>query len=75
MIHRRFANVLFALILSSMVSLFISCVVTWRTLGLVEGFVGLSLSAWLAAWPAAFLGVLILAPLVRRIVGALTRDC
>lgn len=69
---QRFAPLLFGLILSGMMSLIVSGIATARNAGLAEGFVLLWLSSWLASWLIAFPTVLVLAPLTRRVVSALT---
>ncbi|MDG1581752.1 DUF2798 domain-containing protein [Pseudomonas sp. GOM6] len=72
MIPTRFSPLLFALILSGLMSLLVSAVSTLRVLGAGPGFVEAWLSAWLAAWLFAFPTVLLVAPLTRRLVGLLT---
>lgn len=73
MIPVRYVPLLFALILSGLMSLLVSAVSTLRVLGAGPGFVETWLSAWLAAWLFAFPAVLLVAPLTRRLVGLLTR--
>jgi hypothetical protein len=73
MIPTRFAPILFGLILSGLMSLIVSGLSTWRALGLVQGFVGLWLGNWAVSWAIAFPTVLVVAPITRRIVAALTR--
>ncbi|MBF9035441.1 DUF2798 domain-containing protein [Rhodobacterales bacterium HKCCE2091] len=73
MIPARFAHILFALILSGLMSCLVSGLATWRALGVVEGFPALWLWSWLNSWAVAFPAVLVVAPLTRRIVALLTR--
>jgi hypothetical protein len=72
MIPARFAPILFGLILSGLMSLMVSGIATLRSVGLVEGFVGLWLTAWAASWAVAFPAVLVVAPITRRLVARLT---
>jgi hypothetical protein len=64
----RYAQPVFALLLSGLMTLVVSGITTWRT----DGDVGLWLSAFASAWPVTFPTVLVVAPLVRRAVGWLT---
>lgn len=73
MIAARFAPILFGLILSGLMSLIVSGLSTFRTLGLVDGFFGLWMGNWAVSWAIAFPTVLVVAPITRRIVGRLTR--
>ena len=50
MIARRYAPLLFALLLSGFMSLMVSGISTLRATGPVPGFFELWISAWLAAW-------------------------
>lgn len=68
MIPARFAPVLFGLILSCLMSFMVSGISTFRAVGLVEGFFGLWIGAWLPSWFFAFPVVLFVAPIARRIV-------
>lgn len=69
---QRFAPVLFGLLLSGLMSFIVSGIATLKALGPVPGMPGAWMSAWVAAWLVAFPTVLVVAPLVRRIVAALT---
>ncbi|WP_264211587.1 DUF2798 domain-containing protein [Leisingera thetidis] len=73
MLPARFAPVLFALLLSGMMSCIVSGLSTLRVTGS-----GTFLSGWMAAWgfsrPVAFPAVLVAAPLVRRLVARLVRQ-
>jgi len=71
-IPKRYAPVLFGLILSGLMSLLVSGISTLRAVGVPPGFVGLWLSAWLTAWLIAFPSVLFVAPLARRAVDRMT---
>lgn len=73
MIAPRFAPVLFGLLLSGLMSLIVSGVATARAIGVPPDFGALWVAAWLPSWSVAFPTVLVVAPLVRRVVGRLTR--
>ncbi len=72
MFPRKFAPVLFGLILSGLMSLLVSGISTYRASGPSPAFVGTWLSAWLMAWLIAFPVVLAIAPLARKAVERLT---
>lgn len=74
MIPKKFAPMLFGLILSGLMSLLVSGISTLRATGLVAGFAGMWASAWLTAWAIAFPTVLVIAPLTRRLVDRLTTN-
>jgi hypothetical protein len=73
MIPRKFAPVLFGLILSGLMSLLVSGISTLRATGPIPAFTALWISAWLTAWLFAFPIVLFAAPVTRRIVERLVR--
>lgn len=73
MIPARFAPILFGLILSGLMSCVVSGIATFRAVGLPPGFVTLWMTAWAPSWAVAFPTVLVVAPVTRRIVAALTR--
>ncbi|WP_439537032.1 DUF2798 domain-containing protein [Methyloversatilis sp.] len=74
MLPRKYAPVLFGLILSGLMSLLVSGISTYRAVGFGERYAGLWAGAWLAAWAVAFPVVLVLAPLVHRLVARLVDD-
>lgn len=74
MIPARFAPLLFAFILSGLMSFMVSGISTLRATGLGEGFVTRwLLGGWLPSWALAFPAVLIIAPLTRKLVAKLTQ--
>jgi len=73
MIPARFAPMLFGFILSGLMSLMVSGLSTFRAVGLIDGFALLWLGNWAVSWAMAFPAVLVVAPITRRIVSALTR--
>lgn len=73
MFPARFAPVLFGFFLSCLMSFIITCVATLKAVGMIDGFVGIWMQAWIFSWLIAFPTVLLVAPLARRLVGRLTR--
>ncbi|MFM2389501.1 MAG: hypothetical protein RLZZ437_1056 [Pseudomonadota bacterium] len=73
MIPARFAPILFGFILSGLMSCVVSGIATFRALGAHEGFLADWAGSWAVSWAIAFPTVLIVAPITRNIVAALTR--
>lgn len=73
MLSKKFAPMVFGLVLSGLMSLLVSGIATLRAAGLAQDFIGLWLGGWLAAWAVAFPVVLVIAPLAQRLVGLLMR--
>lgn len=73
MFPARFAPFLFGLILSGLMSCMVSGIATLRAVGLVSGLFGQWMTAWTISWAVAFPAVLIMAPITRKLVAALTR--
>jgi hypothetical protein len=71
MFPKKFAPALFGLILSGLMSLLVSAIATYRAAGAAHDFIGVWATGWITAWLVAFPVVLVLAPLTRRVVGAL----
>jgi uncharacterized membrane protein len=71
MIPPRFGPILFGFILSALMSFLVSGISTFRNTGLVDGFLGLWVGAWLPSSLIAFPMVMVIAPVARRIVGGL----
>lgn len=74
MIPRKYSPLLFALILSGVMSLLVSGLSTLRATGPIPGFASLWLGAWLTAWLLALPLVLLISPLTRRVVEWLVRS-
>lgn len=74
MIPARFAPIVFGLILSGLMSCFVSGLSTFRSLGLVDHFFLQWMGNWAASWALAFPTVLVIAPITRRIVARLVRQ-
>ena len=74
MIPKKYAPILFGLILSGLMSLLVSGISAFRLTGLGADFIGIWTGAWLTAWSIAFPVVLLIAPLARYVVGRLTAD-
>ena len=74
MIPARYAQLLFAFILSGMMSLLVSGISTWLSVGFTAQLPQAWVGSWLPSWLIAFPAVLVLAPLTRRVVARLTRE-
>jgi hypothetical protein len=74
MIPRKFAPVLFSLILSGVMSLLVSGFSTVAALGTAAGLMTAWMKAWLGAWLFAFPVVLLVAPVAQRMVKSLTTE-
>ena len=61
--QRLLTPMLMSLLLSGLMTAW----VTWLNLGFTAHFIGLWLHAYLCAWPAAFIIVVLLGPLVQRL--------
>ncbi|MEM8582321.1 MAG: DUF2798 domain-containing protein [Pseudomonadota bacterium] len=72
MLPAKFAPYLFALILSGFMSLIVSGLVSFKALGLIDGFFWLWMEAWAFAWAVAFPSALCIAPAARKIVARVT---
>lgn len=68
MIPGKFAPLLFSFFLSALMSLLVSGIATFRTIGLTPDFISLWLGAWLNAWLFAFPAVLVITPITRKLV-------
>lgn len=60
-------RLLTAMLMSLLLSGLMTAWVTWLNLGFTAHFIGLWLHAYLCAWPAAFIIVVLLGPLVQRL--------
>lgn len=69
----RAAPFLFGALLSMIMVALLSGLLLLRREGLHPGFVALWAESFLATWPVAFPTVLVVAPVVRRLVGAITQ--
>lgn len=72
MIPARYSAILYAAILSGLMSLLVSGIATFRAVGLPDLFVTLWIGAWLSSWAVGFPCVLLIAPIARRLVAMLT---
>lgn len=73
MIPARYAQVLFAFLLSIFMSFIITFVATIRTIGPESAFIPTWFGTWLSAWIVAFPTVMIVAPVTRRLVAKLVK--
>jgi Mn2+/Fe2+ NRAMP family transporter len=74
MIPKKFGPILFAVILSGLMSLLVSGISTYRATGPMPDFVSLWTSAWLTAWFFALPVVMLVAPLTQKVVRLLVAD-
>lgn len=72
MISRKYAPMLFSLLLSGLMSFLVSGISTFRVGGVTPEFPGLWISPWLTAWIVAFPVVMVVAPLARKAVERIT---
>jgi len=68
MIPKKYAHILFSIILSAIMSFIISGVATFKAVGLEPHFFGVWMGSWLASWLVAFPSVTLIAPLAKRLV-------
>ena len=73
MIPQRYEHVVFGLILSGLMSFIVWGISTVLALGFAPDFLMRWIGSWLPSWAVAFPAVLIVAPVARRIVGAMVR--
>lgn len=73
MIPARYAQVVFAFILSVLMSFIITGVATYRTIGPEDPIIATWFGTWLSAWIVAFPTVMVVAPLTRRVVAKLIK--
>ncbi len=71
-LDKRFAPVLNAILMALILPFFMTFVVSVVNLGLSERFVATWMRTWFIASVAAFPLILVLAPLIRRLVGRMT---
>lgn len=70
----RATPILSGLILSGLMTFFVTGFATWRAAGMVDGYVGLWMGSWLTSWLFAFPLILVLRPLSLKIVGKMVRS-
>lgn len=66
-------RLVFAILMSMVLTFFMSAWVTFINIGVIDGFVNYWMSAWLLAWPAAGLISFISAPRIHRIANQISR--
>lgn len=70
-VPNRFQHLVFGLIMSFLMSFFMSGVITLINLGWVEGLFGFWMQAWLLAFLFAFPTIVLLGPWVRKLVSSI----
>ncbi|WP_299401695.1 DUF2798 domain-containing protein [uncultured Roseobacter sp.] len=73
MIPAKYQHFVFGFILSGLMSFMVSGIATFRTAGLIDGFLMLWITNWLPSWSVAFPTLLLVSPIARRIVAKLIR--
>jgi hypothetical protein len=68
----RFVQLAFSVILSGLMSLLVTGVASLKNVGFGPDLTGAWMSAWAFTWPIAGVVIHVLAPLVRRLVAAIT---
>ena len=74
MIHPRFAPIMFGFLVSGLMSLIVSGIATLRAIGWDTGFGTSWTNAWVISWAIAFQTILVVSPIVRRFVAAITKQ-
>ena len=69
-LHRRYAPVVFALYMSSIMALLMCCAIVGINTGLGAGYLQRVLHSYMFAMPVAFCCVMLVRPLVGRMVAA-----
>jgi len=72
MIPARFTPIVFAFIVSMIMSAVISGVSTLSAIGFTSAMPGIWLQAWYSSWFIAFPTLMVVAPIGRRVAGRLT---
>lgn len=71
-IPKKYSGVLFAFLMSFLMALLMSSVLTAVFAGIDHQFITHWMNGFIRAWPIAFPTVLVIAPIVRKMVAALT---
>ncbi len=73
MISARYANALFALIMSGLMSCVVTGIATLKAIGFSPSTLGDWMASWAFCWPIAFTVILTLGPFVQRLIARLVR--
>ncbi|UAB88652.1 DUF2798 domain-containing protein [Ruegeria sp. SCSIO 43209] len=73
MISARYANALFALIMSGLMSCVVTGIATLKAIGFSPSTLGDWMASWAFCWPIAFTVILTLGPFVKRLIARLVR--
>jgi len=71
MIAKKYESLVFAFVMGAFMSGFMSLVITFINLGLVDNFIEMWLGAYWKAFIIAFPTILLVIPQVRKVVGVL----
>ncbi len=73
MISARYANALFALIMSGLMSCVVTGIATLKAIGFSPSTLEDWMASWAFCWPIAFTVILTLGPFVKRLIARLVR--
>ncbi len=73
-VSRRYRHVLFAGIMSFVMTLIVSGVITAAQAGMDTEYVDRWMKGFFVAWPLVFIVILVIAPLVSRFVNAIVEE-
>jgi len=74
MIPAKYAPYVVGLMMSAVMTFFVSGFATYRGLGMVDGFMHIWMEAWIPCWFLAFPIIMLIGPLARKCVGCLTKE-
>jgi len=72
MLPAKYAPYAVGLMMSAVMTFFVSGFATYRGLGLVDGFMHIWMEAWIPCWFLAFPIIMLIGPLARKCVGCVT---
>jgi hypothetical protein len=72
MLPAKFAPYAVGLMMSAIMTFFVSGFATYRGLGIVDGFMHIWMEAWIPCWFLAFPIIMTIGPLARKCVGCIT---
>ncbi len=73
MIPARFAQAVFGLIMSGLMSCIVTGIATVKAIGFGGDTLGNWMASWAFCWPIAFTVILLLSPSVKRLVARMVR--
>lgn len=73
-VPRRFESIAFGFLLSGFMSFLVSGLTTALAIGAGADFPSIWITSWISSWAVAFPSVLIVAPIVRKILGLIVKS-